>query len=430
MEETIKNLKRLTKKDLIRSILLFSDKSDLEDINLHNATKPELMNYIIDNYFKGNRLYTLLSSFTEYDLEDFYTSFINMDGHFTDKDENTGLLDTFYHYGYVSKVNHTYYASSKIKEVIENIHNDPERYRDKTRYWISCCLNYANNFYGVYPISFLLTSSKIKEVIENIHNDPERYRDKTRYWISCCLNYANNFYGVYPISFLLNLVNLNGFSFDEDSLLAQLDKIPHFARTIENNDYVECDEISFISALIDEDWAYEIERFQDKIDIYVPSVDEILTYASVNVIPSDAFNALKDKLSRQMQDDEAAFDLISILFDMNRISMSFEDFYDHAMELIEELFDGDTDEYEQLLKEFHAISPSSRYQGGSISDLDIRDLFVEALSSAIKYAVSDLEQVDAINFLFHLTDVIFNEIHTELDIDLPDLPVLKDLPLS
>ena len=383
MEETIKNLKRLTKKDLIRSILLFSDKSDLEDINLHNATKPELMNYIIDNYFKGNRLYTLLSSFTEYDLEDFYTSFINMDGHFTDKDENTGLLDTFYHYGYVSKVNHTYYASSKIKEVIENIHNDPERYRDKTRYWISCCLNYANNFYGVYPISFLL-----------------------------------------------NLVNLNGFSFDEDSLLAQLDKIPHFARTIENNDYVECDEISFISALIDEDWAYEIERFQDKIDIYVPSVDEILTYASVNVIPSDAFNALKDKLSRQMQDDEAAFDLISILFDMNRISMSFEDFYDHAMELIEELFDGDTDEYEQLLKEFHAISPSSRYQGGSISDLDIRDLFVEALSSAIKYAVSDLEQVDAINFLFHLTDVIFNEIHTELDIDLPDLPVLKDLPLS
>ncbi len=383
MEETIKNLKRLTKKDLIRSILLFSDKSDLEDINLHNATKPELMNYIIDNYFKGNRLYTLLSSFTEYDLEDFYTSFINMDGHFTDKDENTGLLDTFYHYGYVSKVNHTYYASSKIKEVIENIHNDPERYRDKTRYWISCCLNYANNFYGVYPISFLL-----------------------------------------------NLVNLNGFSFDEDSLLAQLDKIPHFARTIENNDYVECDEISFISALIDEDWAYEIERFQDKIDIYVPSVDEILTYASVNVIPSDAFNALKDKLSRQMQDDEAAFDLISILFDMNRISMSFEDFYDHAMELIEELFDGDTDEYEQLLKEFHAISPSSRYQGGSISDLDIRDLFVEALSSAIKYAVSDLEQVDAINFLFHLTDVIFNEIHTELDIDLPDLPDLKDLPLS
>ena len=383
MEETIKNLKRLTKKDLIRSILLFSDKSDLEDINLHNATKPELMNYIIDNYFKGNRLYTLLSSFTEYDLEDFYTSFIDMDGHFTDKDENTGLLDTFYHYGYVSKVNHTYYASSKIKEVIENIHNDPERYRDKTRYWISCCLNYANNFYGVYPISFLL-----------------------------------------------NLVNLNGFSFDEDSLLAQLDKIPHFARTIENNDYVECDEISFISALIDEDWAYEIERFQDKIDIYVPSVDEILTYASVNVIPSDAFNALKDKLSRQMQDDEAAFDLISILFDMNRISMSFEDFYDHAMELIEELFDGDTDEYEQLLKEFHAISPSSRYQGGSISDLDIRDLFVEALSSAIKYAVSDLEQVDAINFLFHLTDVIFNEIHTELDIDLPDLPVLKDLPLS
>lgn len=383
MEETIKNLKRLTKKDLIRSILLFSDKSDLEDINLHNATKPELMNYIIDNYFKGNRLYTLLSSFTEYDLEDFYTSFIDMDGHFTDKDENTGLLDTFYHYGYVSKVNHTYYASSKIKEVIENIHNDPERYRDKTRYWISCCLNYANNFYGVYPISFLL-----------------------------------------------NLVNLNGFSFDEDSLLAQLDKIPHFARTIENNDYVECDEISFISALIDEDWAYEIERFQDKIDIYVPSVDEILTYASVNVIPSDAFNALKDKLSRQMQDDEAAFDLISILFDMNRISMSFEDFYDHAMELIEELFDGDTDEYEQLLKEFHAISPSSRYQGGSISDLDIRDLFVEALSSAIKYAVSDLEQVDAINFLFHLTDVIFNEIHTELDIDLPDLPDLKDLPLS
>ena len=383
MEETIKNLKRLTKKDLIRSILLFSDKSDLEDINLHNATNPELMNYIIDNYFKGNRLYTLLSSFTEYDLEDFYTSFINMDGHFTDKDENTGLLDTFYHYGYVSKVNHTYYASSKIKEVIENIHNDPERYRDKTRYWISCCLNYANNFYGVYPISFLL-----------------------------------------------NLVNLNGFSFDEDSLLAQLDKIPHFARTIENNDYVECDEISFISALIDEDWAYEIERFQDKIDIYVPSVDEILTYASVNVIPSDAFNALKDKLSRQMQDDEAAFDLISILFDMNRISMSFEDFYDHAMELIEELFDGDTDEYEQLLKEFHAISPSSRYQGGSISDLDIRDLFVEALSSAIKYAVSDLEQVDAINFLFHLTDVIFNEIHTELDIDLPDLPDLKDLPLS
>ena len=383
MEETIKNLKRLTKKDLIRSILLFSDKSDLEDINLHNATKPELMNYIIDNYFKGNRLYTLLSSFTEYDLEDFYTSFIDMDGHFTDKDENTGLLDTFYHYGYVSKVNHTYYASSKIKEVIENIHNDPERYRDKTRYWISCCLNYANNFYGVYPISFLL-----------------------------------------------NLVNLNGFSFDEDSLLAQLDKIPHFARTIENNDYVECDEISFISALIDEDWAYEIERFQDKIDIYVPSVDEFLTYASVNVIPSDAFNALKDKLSRQMQDDEAAFDLISILFDMNRISMSFEDFYDHAMELIEELFDGDTDEYEQLLKEFHAISPSSRYQGGSISDLDIRDLFVEALSSAIKYAVSDLEQVDAINFLFHLTDVIFNEIHTELDIDLPDLPDLKDLPLS
>ena len=383
MEETIKNLKRLTKNDLIRSILLFSDKSDLEDINLHNATKPELMNYIIDNYFKGNRLYTLLSSFTEYDLEDFYTSFIDMDGHFTDKDENTGLLDTFYHYGYVSKVNHTYYASSKIKEVIENIHNDPERYRDKTRYWISCCLNYANNFYGVYPISFLL-----------------------------------------------NLVNLNGFSFDEDSLLAQLDKIPHFARTIENNDYVECDEISFISALIDEDWAYEIERFQDKIDIYVPSVDEILTYASVNVIPSDAFNALKDKLSRQMQDDEAAFDLISILFDMNRISMSFEDFYDHAMELIEELFDGDTDEYEQLLKEFHAISPSSRYQGGSISDLDIRDLFVEALSSAIKYAVSDLEQVDAINFLFHLTDVIFNEIHTELDIDLPDLPDLKDLPLS
>ena len=383
MEETIKNLKRLTKKDLIRSILLFSDKSDLEDINLHNATNPELMNYIIDNYFKGNRLYTLLSSFTEYDLEDFYTSFIDMDGHFTDKDENTGLLDTFYHYGYVSKVNHTYYASSKIKEVIENIHNDPERYRDKTRYWISCCLNYANNFYGVYPISFLL-----------------------------------------------NLVNLNGFSFDEDSLLAQLDKIPHFARTIENNDYVECDEISFISALIDEDWAYEIERFQDKIDIYVPSVDEILTYASVNVIPSDAFNALKDKLSRQMQDDEAAFDLISILFDMNRISMSFEDFYDHAMELIEELFDGDTDEYEQLLKEFHAISPSSRYQGGSISDLDIRDLFVEALSSAIKYAVSDLEQVDAINFLFHLTDVIFNEIHTELDIDLPDLPDLKDLPLS
>ena len=383
MEETIKNLKRLTKKDLIRSILLFSDKSGLEDINLHNATKPELMNYIIDNYFKGNRLYTLLSSFTEYDLEDFYTSFIDMDGHFTDKDENTGLLDTFYHYGYVSKVNHTYYASSKIKEVIENIHNDPERYRDKTRYWISCCLNYANNFYGVYPISFLL-----------------------------------------------NLVNLNGFSFDEDSLLAQLDKIPHFARTIENNDYVECDEISFISALIDEDWAYEIERFQDKIDIYVPSVDEILTYASVNVIPSDAFNALKDKLSRQMQDDEAAFDLISILFDMNRISMSFEDFYDHAMELIEELFDGDTDEYEQLLKEFHAISPSSRYQGGSISDLDIRDLFVEALSSAIKYAVSDLEQVDAINFLFHLTDVIFNEIHTELDIDLPDLPDLKDLPLS
>lgn len=383
MEETIKNLKRLTKKDLIRSILLFSDKSDLEDINLHNATKPELMNYIIDNYFKGNRLYTLLSSFTEYDLEDFYTSFIDMDGHFTDKDENTGLLDTFYHYGYVSKVNHTYYASSKIKEVIENIHNDPERYRDKTRYWISCCLNYANNFYGVYPISFLL-----------------------------------------------NLVNLNGFSFDEDSLLAQLDKIPHFARTIENNDYVEYDEISFISALIDEDWAYEIERFQDKIDIYVPSVDEILTYASVNVIPSDAFNALKDKLSRQMQDDEAAFDLISILFDMNRISMSYEDFYDHAMELIEELFDGDTDEYEQLLKEFHAISPSSRYQGGSISDLDIRDLFVEALSSAIKYAVSDLEQVDAINFLFHLTDVIFNEIHTELDIDLPDLPDLKDLPLS
>lgn len=383
MEETIKNLKRLTKKDLIRSILLFSDKSDLEDINLHNATKPELMNYIIDNYFKGNRLYTLLSSFTKYDLEDFYTSFIDMDGHFTDKDENTGLLDTFYHYGYVSKVNHTYYASSKIKEVIENIHNDPERYRDKTRYWISCCLNYANNFYGVYPISFLL-----------------------------------------------NLVNLNGFSFDEDSLLAQLDKIPHFARTIENNDYVEYDEISFISALIDEDWAYEIERFQDKIDIYVPSVDEILTYASVNVIPSDAFNALKDKLSRQMQDDEAAFDLISILFDMNRISMSFEDFYDHAMELIEELFDGDTDEYEQLLKEFHAISPSSRYQGGSISDLDIRDLFVEALSSAIKYAVSDLEQVDAINFLFHLTDVIFNEIHTELDIDLPDLPDLKDLPLS
>ena len=383
MEETIKNLKRLTKKDLIRSILLFSDKSDLEDINLHNATKPELMNYIIDNYFKGNRLYTLLSSFTKYDLEDFYTSFIDMDGHFTDKDENTGLLDTFYHYGYVSKVNHTYYASSKIKEVIENIHNDPERYRDKTRYWISCCLNYANNFYGVYPISFLL-----------------------------------------------NLVNLNGFSFDEDSLLAQLDKIPHFARTIENNDYVECDEISFISALIDEDWAYEIERFKDKIDIYVPSVDEILTYASVNVIPSDAFNALKDKLSRQMQDDEAAFDLISILFDMNRISMSFEDFYDHAMELIEELFDGDTDEYEQLLKEFHAISPSSRYQGGSISDLDIRDLFVEALSSAIKYAVSDLEQVDAINFLFHLTDVIFNEIHTELDIDLPDLPDLKDLPLS
>ena len=383
MEETIKNLKRLTKKDLIRSILLFSDKSDLEDINLYNATKPELMNYIIDNYFKGNRLYTLLSSFTEYDLEDFYTSFIDMDGHFTDKDENTGLLDTFYHYGYVSKVNHTYYASSKIKEVIENIHNDPERYRDKTRYWISCCLNYANNFYGVYPISFLL-----------------------------------------------NLVNLNGFSFDEDSLLAQLDKIPHFARTIENNDYVEYDEISFISALIDEDWAYEIERFQDKIDIYVPSVDEILTYASVNVIPSDAFNALKDKLSRQMQDDEAAFDLISILFDMNRISMSFEDFYDHAMELIEELFDGDTDEYEQLLKEFHAISPSSRYQGGSISDLDIRDLFVEALSSAIKYAVSDLEQVDAINFLFHLTDVIFNEIHTELDIDLPDLPDLKDLPLS
>ena len=383
MEETIKNLKRLTKKDLIRSILLFSDKSDLEDINLHNATKPELMNYIIDNYFKGNRLYTLLSSFTEYDLEDFYTSFIDMDGHFTDKDENTGLLDTFYHYGYVSKVNHTYYASSKIKEVIENIHNDPERYRDKTRYWISCCLNYANNFYGVYPISFLL-----------------------------------------------NLVNLNGFSFDEDSLLAQLDKIPHFARTIENNDYVEYDEISFISALIDEDWAYEIERFQDKIDIYVPSVDEFLTYASVNVIPSDAFNALKDKLSRQMQDDEAAFDLISILFDMNRISMSFEDFYDHAMELIEELFDGDTDEYEQLLKEFHAISPSSRYQGGSISDLDIRDLFVEALSSAIKYAVSDLEQVDAINFLFHLTDVIFNEIHTELDIDLPDLPDLKDLPLS
>ena len=383
MEETIKNLKRLTKKDLIRSILLFSDKSDLEDINLHNATKPELMNYIIDNYFKGNRLYTLLSSFTEYDLEDFYTSFIDMDGHFTDKDENTGLLDTFYHYGYVSKVNHTYYASSKIKEVIENIHNDPERYRDKTRYWISCCLNYANNFYGVYPISFLL-----------------------------------------------NLVNLNGFSFDEDSLLAQLDKIPHFARTIENNDYVECDEISFISALIDEDWAYEIERFQDKIDIYVPSVDEFLTYASVNVIPSDAFNALKDKLSKQMQDDEAAFDLISILFDMNRISMSFEDFYDHAMELIEELFDGDTDEYEQLLKEFHAISPSSRYQGGSISDLDIRDLFVEALSSAIKYAVSDLEQVDAINFLFHLTDVIFNEIHTELDIDLPDLPDLKDLPLS
>ena len=383
MEETIKNLKRLTKKDLIRSILLFSDKSDLEDINLHNATKPELMNYIIDNYFKGNRLYTLLSSFTEYDLEDFYTSFIDMDGHFTDKDENTGLLDTFYHYGYVSKVNHTYYASSKIKEVIENIHNDPERYRDKTRYWISCCLNYANNFYGVYPISFLL-----------------------------------------------NLVNLNGFSFDEDSLLAQLDKIPHFARTIENNDYVECDEISFISALIDEDWAYEIERFQDKIDIYVPSVDEILTYASVNVIPSDAFNALKDKLSRQMQDDEAAFDLISILFDMNRISMSFEDFYDHAMELIEELFDGDTDEYEQLLKEFHAISPSSRYQGGSISDLDIRDLFVEALSGAIKYAVSDLEQVDAINFLFHLTDVIFNEINTKLDIDLPDLPDLKDLPLS
>lgn len=383
MEETIKNLKRLTKKDLIRSILLFSDKSDLEDINLHNATNPELMNYIIDNYFKGNRLYTLLSSFTEYDLEDFYTSFIDMDGHFTDKDENTGLLDTFYHYGYVSKVNHTYYASSKIKEVIENIHNDPERYRDKTRYWISCCLNYANNFYGVYPISFLL-----------------------------------------------NLVNLNGFSFDEDSLLAQLDKIPHFARTIENNDYVEYDEISFISALIDEDWTYEIERFQDKIDIYVPSVDEILTYASVNVIPSDAFNALKDKLSRQMQDDEAAFDLISILFDMNRISMSFEDFYDHAMELIEELFDGDTDEYEQLLKEFHAISPSSRYQGGSISDLDIRDLFVEALSSAIKYAVSDLEQVDAINFLFHLTDVIFNEIHTELDIDLPDLPDLKDLPLS
>ena len=206
MEETIRNLKRLTKKDLIRSILLFSDKSDLEDINLHNATKPELMNYIIDNYFKGNRLYTLLSSFTEYDLEDFYTSFIDMDGHFTDKDENTGLLDTFYHYGYVSKVNHTYYASSKIKEVIENIHNDPERYRDKTCYWISCCLNYANNFYGVYPISFLL-----------------------------------------------NLVNLNGFSFDEDSLLAQLDKIPHFARTIENNDYVECDEISFISALIDED---------------------------------------------------------------------------------------------------------------------------------------------------------------------------------
>ena len=209
-----------------------------------------------------------------------------------------------------------------------------------------------------------------------------------------------------------------------------MDKIPHFARTIENNDYVECDEISFISALIDEDWAYEIERFQDKIDIYVPSVDEILTYASVNVIPSDAFNALKDKLSRQMQDDEAAFDLISILFDMNRISMSFEDFYDHAMELIEELFDGDIDEYEQLLKEFHVISPSLRYQGGSISDLDIRDLFVEALSSAIKYAVSDLEQVDAINFLFHLTDVIFNEIHTELDIDLPDLPDLKDLPLS
>ena len=75
MEETIKNLKRLTKKDLIRSILLFSDKSDLEDINLHNATKPELMNYIIDNYFKGNRFYTLLSSFTEYDLEDFYTRF-------------------------------------------------------------------------------------------------------------------------------------------------------------------------------------------------------------------------------------------------------------------------------------------------------------------------------------------------------------------